>query len=359
MVTSRTERDGLWLRACWVKGTVEAFKQEGLDVGALFREAGLGLAVLDNPDSRVPIEKFNLLWRLAVARSGNPVVGLAAARIPRPASFDVVGYAMMSAPDLRGVLERVVRYVRIISTVATMTVADDQEGCRLSVALQSGAQEVPWQRYAFAFMTSLSFLRWIMIRDLRPLAVELAMPANNDLLRYHEAFGGPLRFGAAGNALLFSQSDVARPLPTAHAELATVHERIAGEYLARLDRSAMSARVRSVMLKCLSDGKPRRAAVARTLGMSERTLQRRLEAEGSSFRQLLDDTHKELAQRYIEQADLSLADVAYILGFNDQSSFFRASRRWFGTTPQRYRLQRGHPARVTHAPRPRHGPVSV
>jgi AraC-like DNA-binding protein len=130
-------------------------------------------------------------------------------------------------------------------------------------------------------------------------------------------------------------------LPTAHAELANVHERIAGEHLARLDRSATSALVRSVIMRCLSDGKPQRATVAHMLGMSERTLQRRLEVEGASFRQLLDDTHKELAQQYIERDDLSFADVAYILGFNEQSSFFRAARRWFGTTPQQYRLRHG------------------
>jgi len=341
VATSRTEQAQLGVRSCWVKGTVEAFKQEGLDDAALFREAGLDLAILDNPDWRIPIEKCNLLWRLAVARSGNPVVGLAAARVPRPASFDVVGYAMMSAPDLRGVLERVVRYVRIIGGIATISVGDDRAGCRLSVGLNGGGQEVPWQRYAFALMTMLSFFRWIMIRDLRPLAVELTMPANDDLLPYREAFGGPLRFGAPANALLFSHADVELALPTAHAELANVHERIAGDYLVRLDQSALSDRVRSVMMGGLSDGKPRRATVARTLGMSERTLQRRLEEEGASFRQLLDDTYKELAQRYIERADLSFSDVAYVLGFNDRSSFFRAVKRWFGTTPQQYRLQRG------------------
>jgi AraC-like DNA-binding protein len=339
--TSRTEQDGLWLRACWVNGAVEAFEQEGLDVAALLREAGIDMAVLDNPDSRIPVEKYNLLWQLAVARSGNPSVGLAAARVPRPASFDVVGYAMMSAPDLRGVLERVVRYVGIISGVASMAVADSQEGCRLTMALRSAGEPVPWQRSAFSLMTWLSFIRWIMIRDLRPLAVEFAMPANDDLRPYEAAFGGPLHFDAPENALLFSHSDVEIPLPTAHAELANVHERIAGEHLARLDRSALSARVRSVMMDHLSDGKPRRATVARILGTSERTLQRRLEEEGSSFQQLLDDTRKELAQRYIERADLSLADVAYVLGFNDQSSFFRATKRWFGMTPQQYRLRHG------------------
>jgi AraC-like DNA-binding protein len=73
--------------------------------------------------------------------------------------------------------------------------------------------------------------------------------------------------------------------------------------------------------------------------MSERTLQRRLEAEGASFRAILDETRKELAQRYFKQGNLALAHIAYLLGFNDQSSFFRAAKRWFGMTPQQYRLR--------------------
>ncbi len=339
MVTSRTEHDRLSSAAFWVKGMVEAFKQEGLDVVALFREAGLDLAALDNPDSRFPIERLSLLWRLAVTRSGNPTVGLAAARIPKPALFGVVGYAMMSSPDLRGLLERVARYFRIISDATTVSVAADQEGYRLRFGLLGGGTEMPWQRRAFGLLSVLSFVRWIMMCDLRPLAVELTTTAHDEAQPYQEAFECPLRFGAAVNALLFSHSDAGRPLPTAQPHLARVHERIAGEYLARLDHSRTNARVRAAILERIAHGEPRRAAVARVLGMSERTVQRRLEEDGTSFRQILDDTRKELAQKYFEHGSVSLADTAYLLGFNDQSSFFRATKRWFGTTPQQYRLR--------------------
>ena len=72
---------------------------------------------------------------------------------------------------------------------------------------------------------------------------------------------------------------------------------------------------------------------------SERTLHRRLAAEGTSFQRLLDDTRRELAQHYLGQRNLSLADIAYLLGFSDQSSFFRAARRWFGSSPRDYRIR--------------------
>jgi len=77
---------------------------------------------------------------------------------------------------------------------------------------------------------------------------------------------------------------------------------------------------------------------ATILGMSERTLQRRLAAEGTSFQRLLDDTRRELARHYLGQRNLSLADIAYLLGFTDQSSFFRAARRWFGSSPGHFRI---------------------
>src|SRR5262249_54927656 len=89
----------------WVKGVADGLKAAGLDVDALPDEAGLDTAALSDPDSRFPTERVSLLWQLAVARSGNPTIGLSNANVARPASFDVVAYAMMSSPNLLGILE--------------------------------------------------------------------------------------------------------------------------------------------------------------------------------------------------------------------------------------------------------------
>ena len=188
-------------------------------------------------------------------------------------------------------------------------------------------------------MTLLTFFRWVTNRDLRPLAFELRFPPPADLKPYQDAFKCPLRFNAPVNALLFAHTDVTLPLPTAHPELAELHERIASEHLLRLDPAQTCHRVRAVIIRHLPDGEPRRPKIAAILGMSERTLQRRLAAEGTSFQRLLDNTRRELAQHYLGQRNISLADATYLLGFSDQSSFFRATRRWFGTSPRHYRLR--------------------
>jgi AraC-like DNA-binding protein len=94
-----------------------------------------------------------------------------------------------------------------------------------------------------------------------------------------------------------------------------------------------------MIIRRLPDGEPKRDQIAGELGMSERTLQRRLEQEGTSFIQLMDDTRRELAEQYLGRLQLSLAQAAYLLGFADQSSFFRACRRWFDLSPGQYRSQ--------------------
>jgi AraC-like DNA-binding protein len=205
--------------------------------------------------------------------------------------------------------------------------------------LFGGGEPVPRQRFEFDLMTFLSFCRWVTNRDLRPLALELRFPPPADLQPYQDAFKCPLRFNSLANALLFARADVISPLPTAHPLLAEVLERLAGEHLQRLDLAQVSGRVRAAIIRQLPDGEPRRQEIASTLEMSDRTLHRRLEAEGTTFQRLLDDTRRELAQQYLGQTDVSLADATYLLGFGDQSSFFRACKRWFGTSPRLYRIR--------------------
>jgi AraC-like DNA-binding protein len=325
--------------AFWVKGIVEALRVEGLDVAALLDEAGLDAALLGDPDARFATERVSLLWQVAVARSGNPAIGLANSNVAKPGSFDLVGYAMMSSPHLLGILERLSRYVAVVSDAASVAIAESDEGYRMILELSGGGRPVPRQRFEFDLMTVLSFCRWVTHRDLRPLALELRFPPPPDPRPYQEAFKCALRFGAPINALLFARADVMAPSPTAHPLLAQMHERLASEHLQRLDHAPVSRKARAAIISRLPDGEPGRTDVARALEMSERSLQRCLQSEGTTYLRLLDDTRRELAQQYLGQTDVSLAETCFLLGFADQSSLFRASRRWFGISPRQYRIR--------------------
>ena len=129
------------------------------------------------------------------------------------------------------------------------------------------------------------------------------------------------------------REDVTRALPTANPEVAVATERLTLEYLARLDRGDIVAQVRSRIRDSLPAGTPTQAEVARVLALSARTLHRRLEEAGTSFTALLDETRRALAEEYLRRTDFSVAEVAYLLGFAEASSFNRAFRRWTGRAP--------------------------
>jgi len=121
--------------------------------------------------------------------------------------------------------------------------------------------------------------------------------------------------------------------------MALLHDRFAGEYLARFSESRVTHKARQVLCRLLPQGEPKREVVAQTLHLSQRTLQRRLQEEGTSFQTLLDDTRRELAEQYLAQPSMTLLEIAYLLGFADPSNFFRAFRRWFDATPGEYRAR--------------------
>ena len=139
--------------AIWVKGIAEVLAAEGLDATALLVAAGIEPAALDAPGARLATDKISLLWDLAVECSGNPAIGVAQHRVAKPASFDVVGYTMMSGADLLGAFERLERYLRILSDALTMSLSFEDSRFRMAFELIGGERPVPRQRCEFIMVS--------------------------------------------------------------------------------------------------------------------------------------------------------------------------------------------------------------
>jgi AraC-like DNA-binding protein len=151
-----------------------------------------------------------------------------------------------------------------------------------------------------------------------------------------------VRFGAERNAIALRLDDLDLPLYQADPGLRAILERHAEQLLDRVPRVALfSDRVRGLVAAELKDGAPTARALARKLAMSERTLRRRLEKEGTSFEHLLEGLRRALAERYLAQPTLSISDVAIMLGYSEESPFRRAFRRWHGMSPAEYRRRVG------------------
>jgi AraC-like DNA-binding protein len=155
---------------------------------------------------------------------------------------------------------------------------------------------------------------------------------------FYRVFRAPIEFNANKDGFLLEKASFLEPLPTANAELAHSNDRIIKEYLAHMHRSAIGMRVRAKLVDQLSSGQAKEEAIAGFLGLSSRTLQRKLKEEGTSYAQILNDTRKELASQYISNSRLSISEISYLLGFAEPTNFTRAFRRWTGKSPSEYRM---------------------
>jgi AraC-like DNA-binding protein len=171
----------------------------------------------------------------------------------------------------------------------------------------------------------------------RLLPVGLTMPSPPPGDAYRDLLGVPFRAGES-TGVTFSAADASRPFLTANEEMWRVFEPELRRRLAALDRvESTTDRVRAALLELLPAGRPDAGAVARRLALSSRTLQRRLAGEGTTFQAVLDRTRLALAHSYLNRPEVTVAEVAFLLGYDEPSSFYRAFHRWSGTTPQQAR----------------------
>ncbi|HEY8050309.1 MAG TPA: AraC family transcriptional regulator [Ramlibacter sp.] len=322
----------------WVNGVLEMFAASGVDVARLVPAAGIDARRLGDPSARFGPDEVSALWQLAVAWSGNPALGLDREIAARHVNYDIVAYAMASCDTLRCGLQALSRYMAVISDAATFELLPEGDDAWLVLGGSGFARPVPRQRYAYGLLSLIVVCQWVTRRSLVPLAVEFKYSAPPEVGRYREVFGcGALHFDRPENRLLVSGVDLAASIPSRNPAMLSLHENVLRERITALGKASTSYRVSAEIVRRLHKGEPRRDEVAASLAMAERTLQRRLHDEDTSFQQLLDDARRELARKYLSEERYALGEIADLLGFVDQSNFQRASRRWFGEPPGQYR----------------------
>lgn len=322
---------------------MRALDAQGLDGAAIAIRAGLEPAMLADPDARVPRAALTRLWQLAVEESGDEAFGLVAARHTLQTTFHALGYAVLASATLREAVERIIRYRRLIGDIVQLRVEDRGERTRFSIDVSAGRAVVPWQAVDAFVAVTVRQARLLAGGDLRPVAISLERPTPGDTSAYERTLRAPVAFAQVANFIEYSREDFDRRLPAANAELARQNDEVVVRYLARHEQSGVLPRARQAMLESLPSGAPTKPQIARRLGMSARSLQRMLAAEGASFKDLLAEARLALAQSYLDEGRLPVTEIAFVLGFADTSAFSRAFKRWTGLAPRDY-ARRSRPA---------------
>jgi len=297
------------------------------------------LAAMD-PDERIPVAALHALLEGGIAMTGDPDLGLRAALEIGQGDHGALEYAARSSATMGEAVEVIGRFMRLVNDALDfrLELSGDKAAIHLDSSLvlpraaadfQSGAFQVTERRNRPA--------------DFHPLyEVLFTHPQPERLELYERVFApGVLRFSAPFNGFVFDRAYLQVPMPTADRKLHALMQRHAELLLAELPKAeSVTEKVRALVAEQLSGGQPTVEHVAEALHLSPRTLGRKLEHEGTTFKELLDDLRRRMALRYVGGADLGLSEIAFVLGFSQTAAFHRAFKRWTGQTPLDYRRAR-------------------
>jgi AraC-like DNA-binding protein len=311
-----------------------ALEARRIDPAPIFRSAGIDPSTLGIPGKRVSAQSTLRLLRLADEAVADPALGLDVARQMRGTALHALGYAWLASATLGDAFRRLVRYTRVVTEMWSPRLEEGAEDLRITYVfrLEAAARRPDWL-HDWLVAGAVQLSRLVCGDGFTPREVALVRERPADVTPFADWFRAPIVWSAAETSLRVRNEDLTRPLPTGNPEVAAATERIALDYLAQLDRGDIVVQVRQRIRESLPSGVPSQAEVARALALSPRTLARRLEEAGTSFTALLDETRRALAVQYLQRTDFSVAEVAYLVGFAEASSFNRAFRRWTGGPP--------------------------
>lgn len=326
----------------WVSTVMAAAQRLGVGEQQLLAVAGIDAGALRL--ERWPIDDITRLWHAAERCTHDPGLGLKVGAQFSPVSIQGVGFALQSAATLREAIVMAQKFQRLISDGGRFQLLAGPQATWVVYHPRQGRLAFSPHQIEAVLAAVIGFAHWATGASLQPLRVQFSQARLGPLEGYQQVFRCPVDFEQAFSGLLVDNVALDRPLPQADPQLAQVHERITAARLAALRMSSFSEQgMRQWLLARLGPVLPRRVEAAHALGISERTLARRLAAMGQTFEGILDDVRREQALQAVRDPDASLPDVAASLGFAEVSTFYRAFRRWTGSPPVRWRReQRQH-----------------
>lgn len=309
----------------------------GVATEPVFCGAGIEPSVLSDPDARLPASAVHELWRQSAELSGNPNFGLTLSRHIKPGSFDVLDYLARNATTVGAGLQQYCRYTQLLHDGIKATVDAGPTVAKFRHVLRDGTT-IPRQYAEFIIASILVIARQASGVHLEPQRVHFLHAAPSSWTMHREIFGSKPVFGSDCNGFELRRSDYDRPLHQAQEGLFLVLKQHADRLLQEAPRpSTLIAQVRATIAADLHNGNVSARSVAESLGTSERTLRRRLDADGTNYQQVLSGLRTELAIGYMDEERLSTDEVALLLGFSDRTAFNRAFRQWTGRTPAEFR----------------------
>jgi AraC-like DNA-binding protein len=330
-------------RASELRVFVEALESLGFDAASLLKRAGLRRSRLDDPDAFVSCEAVEVVLKGAFEERRFPNLPAHLAFHTPMGAFPLLDYLVLTTDTVGDALRQLQRYFHLTSAPCRLDIVEDKNAVRLLV--QPGTEP-----FAAEYTTAIAVhhLRDETAQRLRVSYVSL-MREPDDRLDLERLLGCPVRAPATWTGIDFPRDAMTTPLRRRDPVLRSVLEGRVTSPVPHAESGSAASRVRVLLISRIGDDLPDIGELARQLGLAPRTLQRRLAAEGMSYKELVDLIRRESAERLLADRSLAVAEVGYLLGFSEPSAFHRAFKRWLRLTPLEYRRNIASPAEPTPA----------
>jgi AraC-like DNA-binding protein len=308
-----------------------------VDINAFLRSLDIEPQTVRSPDAYLPVETYLRIQDAAAEYVHDPYFGLHMGEFAQPGSWSILGYLMMNCKTLGEAFEKTGRYQRIIGNLITARAELGLGKVRLIYFTPPRAPQMSRHCFDSTFASSVRLARTLSGLPLDPLEVTFIYPEPESRAEYERIFHCPVRFGQRDNSMTLDPSLGNLPVRMANPALLAHFEQYAQDFIAQMEKGDSAAQaVTRIILARLDDPSLSIEKVAREMAVSVRTLQKRLEAEGVVFSDLLRDIRRRLAEKYLRE-NYSVEQITYLLGFSEPSVFRKSFKKWLGVTPGEYR----------------------
>lgn len=326
----------------WLVAAKQAVERRGIDADALMRQAGLDVPAMGDPMGRHSARRGLAFWQEALRATGEELLGVDVALQSLPLNFNALGYALMASEDLGQMYARLARYVHVVTDAAQLAFEADAHSGRLTISgdrslLDSADEAAVWSIFDYAMLSVVRGSRMLWGRDFTPLELRLQRRRPRDHLKYERIFRCTPLYGCPDNTLVVDLATLRRPLSFANLAVVRTSEDAMERYRSERLQPDLPDRLAAVLRDVLPGGEPLQQDVARRLGLTMRSLQRRLAEHATSYREVLNRTRHQLALDYLGSGRHAVGEVAFLLGFSEVSAFTRAFKRWTGESPRSWR----------------------
>jgi AraC-like DNA-binding protein len=330
------------VRSASLTGYAQFSRSLGLDPAELTAAVGLTLDEIDPGDRWIPAASVARLLELTAARSGVDDVGLRLSELRRLGTLGPISVALRDEPDLRGVLDLLIRYERVYNEALHLRMSEDELLVTVSASLELGEPAPSGQAVDLVMATLLGVIRALVRDDWKPLSTSFAHPAPADPQFYRRLFGPQVRFDRDFTGLVFRRRDLSLPVVTSDSSVRPYTQQFLRTVVSPSATTA-TAQVAEVLETLLPLGGASTDEVSRRLGLQPRQLQRFLADEGASFSAVVHEVRAVLAERHLSNGNATLTELSRLLGFAAPSAFSRWFRQQFGMAPSQWR-QEAQPA---------------